>query len=160
MSGTRFARGHRDGDPGKTIDSLTDDNGCRRLGIHVVHGNQDVVGIVVGDPDRHHIVPDSRGADQECQQKAEDDGGLTQFTHTPSQFRCGWFLVSDPRVAGRGCREMSAAMARVTLEISCRAAGRAAAMAQITARITVETPADAADIDCQLVWVRLPDKYQ
>jgi len=81
MSGSLCVRGHGDGDPGKTIDSLTYDDRSRRLCIHVVDVNEDIVSTIVADPDFHHIIADSRGADQHRQQKSEDDGRLTHFTH-------------------------------------------------------------------------------
>jgi hypothetical protein len=156
MSGTRFAGGHRDGDPGKTIDSLTDGNGCRRLGIHVVDRHEDVVGIIVGDPERelHHIVPHGRGADQECQQKTEDDGGLTEFTHTPSQCRCEQIYLSKPRVDRRECRGISTPAAQITVEI-LDTAHLAGLPGCIAPHITVETSADLGDIDRQRAWVSL-----
>jgi hypothetical protein len=90
MTGSRGVRGHRDGDPGKTIDSLADHNGSGRISIHVVDGNEDIVRAIVADAQRQHIVADSGGADRHGQQHTEDDNRPTQFTHTPSQ----WFLIS------------------------------------------------------------------
>jgi hypothetical protein len=160
MSESRSARDHRDGDPGKTTDSLTDDHRSRRVCIHVVDGNEDIVSIVVADPERHHIVAKRRGAEQQSQQKTEDDGRLTQFTHTPSQFHyeptfllrtVGWIDA-----IARRCRRSGR---RLRLKSPCCAAPPASSL-RLSLRLkrprtTVETPAEAGDIDRQRVRARL-----
>jgi hypothetical protein len=77
MTGSRGVRGHRDGDPGKTVDSLADHNRSGRLRIHVVDGNENIVSAIVADAERQHIVADRRGADRHRQENTEDDGRPT-----------------------------------------------------------------------------------
>src|SRR5260370_6170505 len=77
MSESRWARRHRDRDPGKTANSLTHDDRSGRRGIHVVNGDENIVSTVVAELDRHHIVADSRGAARQSQQQAEDTGRLS-----------------------------------------------------------------------------------
>jgi hypothetical protein len=92
VAAVHSACGDRNGNPSKSVDSLTCDNRPRRLSIQVVDGHDNVVCTIVINSDRYHIVGDGSGGHQH-QGETEEDDKLTYRTHLSSQ-RC-WLIETQ-----------------------------------------------------------------